>query len=558
MIYDIYIEFIKENYHLYIILLILLVGLPIQKVVIPHYYGSIISSLKGNKLSNATGLFRALLFFYILVSILGICSSYVNKLIWPRMEAFVRKKIFKKIITSYNESYEELKKGEIQTKLHEFPWMLDILYNKIQKFLFTNSIIIISSFFYLYKYHYKLGYSYLLSVGSIIFLSYYYVKNCKQSVVEELNTYTNFFEEIDDTLSNLISIFCNKKINTEIDRINIKNDQITERQIIVNTCNVKYQLMYSVLNIIIFILLNYVSYSLFINKKIDLTTLTSVFIINFGLLDDLLVLYYDTREVVSMKGHLDVFNTFINNLPTIKTKTNIHKLNLQTEIDIKLININFKHKNAKEYIYKNLNLHIPANQDVLIMGKIGSGKSTFAKLITNLQNINHGTILLNNININNIHINDIRSNILYVPQHPQLFNRTLWENLIYGLENDEKINVNTIYDLLDELNMTDIKEIFKDKMNSKVGKYGSNLSGGQRQIVWLLRAIFKKSPIIIMDEPTSSLDDESKLYVFNLIKMIKKTKTLIIISHDKSFKNIMDRLIIFDKGTIISDTMLDD
>lgn len=557
MIYEMYLEFIKENWHLYSILILLLVGLPIQKVVIPHYYGNILSSLKSKNIGKSTQLFGYLLLFYVLVGFFDILTSYINKLIWPKMQSFVRKKLFTKIISSYNESFEELKTGEILTKMQEFPWVLDTLYNKIQKFLFTNSIIIISSFVYLTRYHYKLGLSYVASILCIVALSYFYVMNCKGTIIKEINTYTNFFEELNDTLSNLISIFCNKKMDSEIERLDIKSEELKQNEINRNTCDVKYKIVYSIINIFIFILLNYTAYNLYISKKITIEALTSIFIINFSLLDDLLVLYYDTKEMVFMKGQIDVFNAFINALPKKQKNDSLaHKYPLQKSIDIKFKNVNFKHKNNDKYTYKDLNLHIPANQDIVIEGSIGSGKSTFAKLLTNLQGIESGQILINGKDIKYLNTDDIRNNILYVPQHPQLFNRTLYENLTYGLNPDEKGDVNTIYKLLDDLDMTNLKSVFKEKMYKNVGKNGSNLSGGQRQMVWLLRTIFKKSPMIIMDEPTSSLDEESKKQVFELVKLIKKTKSVIIITHDKTFESLFDRIIVFDKGKIVTDNQL--
>ena len=116
------------------------------------------------------------------------------------------------------------------------------------------------------------------------------------------------------------------------------------------------------------------------------------------------------------------------------------------------------------------------------------------------------------MNFKNISINEVRENILYVPQHPKLFNRSLWENIIYGLTTKELNDISTkkIYETLDKLGMHDIKKIFENRMFKLVGKNGSYLSGGQRQLVWLLRCIFKKCPVIIFDEPTSSLDGESK------------------------------------------------
>ena len=104
--------------------------------------------------------------------------------------------------------------------------------------------------------------------------------------------------------------------------------------------------------------------------------------------------------------------------------------------------------------------------------------------------------------------------------------------------------------------MHDVSKRFHEMMTENVGKNGSRLSGGQRQIVWLLRAFFKKNNVLILDEPTSSLDNKSKHEVVELIKLIKKTKTVIVISHDDIFKDILDRIIIFDKGKIINDKML--
>jgi len=85
--------------------------------------------------------------------------------------------------------------------------------------------------------------------------------------------------------------------------------------------------------------------------------------------------------------------------------------------------------------------------------------------------------------------------MIYIPQHPQLFNRTLWDNITYGLTPEEikKIREEDIYKILDDLGMDDLSSKFKEKMHKNVGKGGSHLSGGQKQVIWLLRCIYKKA-----------------------------------------------------------------
>ena len=124
---------------------------------------------------------------------------------------------------------------------------------------------------------------------------------------------------------------------------------------------------------------------------------------------------------------------------------------------------------------------------------------------------------------------DLRDKIFYIPQKPKLFNRTLYENIIYGLE--PAPSKEDVLKLMDDLNI-DVKDVFEKKMDEMVGVEGNRLSGGQRQIVWLLRSIYRPSAILILDEPTSALDPENKIAMISTIKKLSIGKTVIIVSHD--------------------------
>jgi ABC-type bacteriocin/lantibiotic exporter with double-glycine peptidase domain len=135
-----------------------------------------------------------------------------------------------------------------------------------------------------------------------------------------------------------------------------------------------------------------------------------------------------------------------------------------------------------------------------------------------------GQITIGGVSVNDMSDDDIRKNIFYIPQKPKLFNRTIYENIIYGIDkppSKEKVgDIMKIYDISFNRNMDDL-----------AGVEGNNLSGGQRQMVWLLRSLLSPTSVLIMDEPTSALDPTNKKLITSIINKIQG-KTIIIVSHD--------------------------
>ena len=556
---ELYYNFFKENWQLYILYLLTLVSLPLQKVAIPHYYGEIISSLKDNKMDQSKKFFIILLGLWLVIESLGIGISYVDNYIWPKFHAYVRQYFFDVIIDRYNQHFQELKLGEILTKLIKLPWILDDISTQVQRFVLTNSIVTISSFVYLFRHHYLLGIIYLISIGVVLMLSRSYFNTCNQNVKRVETLYDNCHEEIEDTLENLMSIYTNQKTRSEKKRIFGINKRTLGQQITTGLCNRKYKIYFSIVNIILFVSLNYVSYKLFLNKKIKISSLVAIFILNYTILGSLMTMYSDAKEFMNIKSHLELIEEFFGTLPPQEKRMPKGKLGRPDKVDIRLVDIYYHHPgNEDKPIYKGLNLRIYPNQKIAIMGTIGSGKSTFAKLITRLQTHQKGKILVNEVPIEQIEIDELRDNIVYIPQHPKLFNRTLWENISYGLPTTgpNKITPEVIYTLLHKLELYELEDIFKDRMMKSVGKQGGTLSGGQRQMVWLIRAILRNCPVIILDEPTASLDPVSKMQVKKMIELLGNNRTLMLITHDEDLIDGMDRLIRFDKGKIIHDENL--
>jgi ABC-type bacteriocin/lantibiotic exporter with double-glycine peptidase domain len=129
--------------------------------------------------------------------------------------------------------------------------------------------------------------------------------------------------------------------------------------------------------------------------------------------------------------------------------------------------------------------------------------------------------------VNEISNDDIRTNIFYIPQKPKLFNRTLYQNIVYGIEKSKAPSKEQIADIMKIYGIS-----FERDMNDLVGVEGNSLSGGQRQMVWLLRSVINPASILVMDEPTSALDPANKKLINSIINKISVGKTVIIVSHD--------------------------
>jgi ATP-binding cassette subfamily B protein len=552
LLYDLYTTFVKDNWKWYIVYLITFISLPLQSVAMPHYYGEIINSLKDANLVKSKYYFGVLLGIWILIQAFSIGISYVDNYIWPKFHSYIRQFFFNLIIDRYNQNYQELQIGNILTKLIKLPWILDDVSNQIQRFILTNSILIVSNFVYLYRNHYSLGFIYLGCVAVVFIMSRLYFNSCNATIKTVETKYDSCHEEIDDSLQNLLSIYTSKKIPEEKKRIADINEDTRNEQQISGYCNRKFRIYFSIINVFLFLSMNYVAYNLFITGKIQVSNLVSIFIINYTILGSLISLYDSAKDFMNVKSHVELIQNFIDELPNKNTKEQTKTIpNPEQGLDIRFKDIDYTHDGAKEQLFKKLNLRIKKHEKIAILGGIGSGKSSCMKLLVGLQSFQGGNIYINEVPITEIDVDDLRKNIIYIPQHPKLFNRTLRENLTYGLPED--ITAEHILTFMKENGFIELEEIFRKRMDEKVGKGGQNFSGGQKGTIWFLRAAMQKANLIIADEPTSALDPQSKLQIKKMIDIIAQKKAVIVITHDDDMTVGMDRIITFDKGEIISD-----
>jgi ABC-type multidrug transport system fused ATPase/permease subunit len=244
------------------------------------------------------------------------------------------------------------------------------------------------------------------------------------------------------------------------------------------------------------------------------------------------------RNVTNKLGEIRDINTFMNNEIPYDNECKKGDKSFSNG-DIIYKNIFHKYKTTGKFALENVSVHIKKGEKVALVGQSGSGKSTMVKLLLKHQCLLRGSITINKVNVSDMSAKELATNIFYIPQYPKLFNRSLYKNIIYGVKNPPKKE--EILTILDNMKLEPIAKVFKDKMDIDVGRDGSALSGGQKQIVWLLRSLYRMKPIVMLDEPTASLDKESKVIVIDAIKKITVGKTVIMVTHDSvdsSFRQI--------------------
>ena len=551
LLYELYTAFLKDNWKSYVLYLLTLISLPLQSVAMPHYYGEIINSLKDQNLIRSKSLFIILLGIWIFIQALSIGISFVDNYIVPKFHAYVRQFFFELIVERYNQNYQELKIGTILTKLIKLPWILDDISNQIQRFLLTNIILIVSNFVYLFRHHYSLGGMYLGCIGVVFIMARLYFNTCNANIKKVESLFDECHEEIEDTLQNLLSIYTGRKINDERDRIADINEETRKEQYNAGICNRKFRIYFSIVNIFLFLALNYISYKLYLIGKIPVASLVSIFILNYTILGSLVGLFESSKDFIAVKSHIELIEKFIAELPNADNKDKKKTIPNPDRLDIVLKDVGYTPEGSHDKILDKFNLRLYPKQKVALIGQSGSSKTTIFSLLSRMKNFQEGNIFINGVSIKEIDIDDLRKHIVYIPQHPKLFNRTLEENLLYGLPSD--VTIEDIFKFMIDNGFDEFERIFRSRLHEKVGKTGSNFSGGQRSIIFMIRAFFKKCSLICADEITSALDPVSTEQVKKMLSIISKNKALIIITHDMKMTDMVDRIIKLDKGKIISD-----
>ena len=233
----------------------------------------------------------------------------------------------------------------------------------------------------------------------------------------------------------------------------------------------------------------------------------------------------------------------------IETKNNPSLPNLKIEkCSIKFKNVSFRYSNSNEKAVNNINLSIDSGTLTAFVGHSGAGKSTVINLLPRFYEPQEGQIYIDNQNIHQINLESLRKNISLVSQDIVLFDDTIRANIAYA---NNEATEKDILEACDFAAATEFINKLPKGLETTVGENGVRVSGGQKQRISIARAILKKSPIILLDEATSSLDADSEQIVQNAISSLVKNKTTLVIAHRLSTIHSADQIFVLKDGSIV-------
>lgn len=226
----------------------------------------------------------------------------------------------------------------------------------------------------------------------------------------------------------------------------------------------------------------------------------------------------------------------------------VHRTHLHGDIEFK--NVSFSYPQSEQKALQDVSFRIKAGEKLGIIGRIGSGKTTLEKLILGLYQPTEGAVLIDGVDARQIDPAELRRAIGFVPQDITLFYGSLKENISMGSPLADDGAILTAAEIA---GITSFVNAHPQGFDMPIGERGESLSGGQRQGVAIARAVLNDPPMLVLDEPTSSMDHQSEEQLKRRLRDFAAHKTLLLVTHRTSLLDLVDRLIVIDQGVIVAD-----
>ena len=550
----IFYSFIK-NYPITVIFYIFfqILAFPLESIAIPQIYSHFFDSLSKKAGVDVFIKYLTLIFVFLFIVNFSNCTTtYIESFLIPELNGHIINYIFKNLLKKYENSIDSIELGKIISRLSMVPQHLKELISEFCIWIFPRILTIVIINIYFFFISWKLG---LFSLFILIIFTYVCIKyffTCKDLSIQRHHLFEKKTQDTQDKLSNNFSIYSNGYTDKEIKNYELSTNIYRLKFQENLTCLNKAIYLTSAFMIIIFISLNSFTSYLYLNKELSYTNLIAVFITIIYYIPCIITINSTMPNIIHYYGSLKAVDSFIEDLYNVnntKIENEIYKSSIEiSNGSIIINNLNFGYKD-NNLLFDKFYLSIKNNEKIAIIGPSGNGKSTLIKLIMGYYKVPDNMIYINNIDINNYQINDLRKQIGYVNQNTKLFNMSILENIQYG----NNYTREDIIELCKKLNIMNIFQNLKNGLDTNAGIEGNNLSGGQKQIIHILRCICKKNKIVILDEPTSAIDKENKNNVIKLINELSKNCTLIIVTHDDTLLSCVNRVINLNNGKLIED-----
>lgn len=521
-------DFWKENKNLITLQIILtIIIFPFEIILFSVFTKKLFQSLQDSKFKLFVRLFIIFILFLSILQILYGWKEYIDNHITPRVQIFIRERCMNKYLLERREKFQN---AEAMNKIANFPKCFYANYESVLKFW----IPFFSCFFFytIFLYWIDINVGIVSTLVFTTLLTLFVVLFQKLSIYssEVLGLHQKLLAEYENILMNNETIQSFYSHTEELILLKEKEQEYEDQRIklIFYIDTVKFSFI--VFIFIFLLLIFFFLYSRLLKKEFPPWKFITFITMLFFVVRFILSLISHFQKTVQIQGTLtDIESLYVQ-------KDNFIEKRHLKNYHIHFNDIVFSYpSNPSKVILKNFSLSIPFRSSILIKGPIGTGKSTIARLLALWYKPQKGSITIGDIDIYSIPKKQYKDIFYMMSQNTILFsNKTIFENICYSYEKLPSKDILKKYNLPDS---------FLKILDQKVLHHGTNISGGQKRMVHILRIILNNHPIIILDEPTDSLDEKTSDIIISLIEELKKERTVICISHDERLNPIFSRIL---------------
>lgn len=474
-----------------------------------------------------------IIFPYVLAESFFYINNVIVSSTIPKIELDVVEKLIEKTLLSLERTKKTINTNEYIMNLKKVIESKSVYYLFVSNFV-PAFLVSVGLIYYFSLENPKYGLIVFLFLMIFAYCIYYILSN-SVDVASDNEKYVNkYYDNIQDVVTNSDLVISSNTTKEEIKNLaKYKNDlygTYSYSETITSENNFGLRLI----NVITVMLIDSFAIYLYLHNQMRIENVTSVCLTSI-----IFMKYFNTfvsrfRNTVGYIGKFSDIEKYFKKF--VMEETSGKNDLVVNNGDILFSKIGFEYNKKK--ILSDFNYKIKGKTKICIVGEIGSGKTTLLKMLCGLSNYN-GDIFIDGQKLKNCSHSSISKSISYVPQHPKIFNNTILYNIRYGTNKTTA----DVENFINKMNLEIFFKSFPQGINTQVEKEGKILSGGQKQLIAIIRAILQDKPIILFDEPTSSLDKNTKKIFIDLLKKIE-SKTIIVITHDQSILNIFDDFIL--------------
>jgi ATP-binding cassette subfamily B protein len=499
--------------------------------------------------SNALGeIYRVGALMVALIPLYTACNSYVDyrgHAMGAMMESDMRAELFDHYQKLSFRFYDDQRTGQLMSRLTNDLFSLAEFYHHAPEDYLIYSIKFIGAFLVLININLELTVAVFLFLPLLAVFSLHFTKKLNYAFRQSWERIGDVNAQVEDTLSGIrvVKSFVNEE--TEKKKFAYENNRFLEsrKSIYLNETYI-WQGVDAITKLITVTVVIYGSVNI-VHARLDLADLITFLLYIGNFIEPIQKLTHMTEQFQQGITGFHRFMDILEIQPEIRDAANVIELD-DVRGNVEFKNVGFRYRDDHAHVLKNISLKVNAGETIAIVGTSGVGKTTLCSLIPRFYEVTEGEILLDSINIRDIQLRSLRRNVGVVQQDVYLFAGTVAENIRYGKPAASQAEV---IEAAKRANAHDFILSLPDGYDTDIGQRGVKLSGGQKQRLSIARVFLKDPPVLIFDEATSSLDNESERVVQESLEELARDRTTFVIAHRLStIRNARRILVLTDRG----------